>query len=58
MCLKTQVWTRVGVRMVGPSDTALEVGGGKRRIRISLTPDTERRDGLISKFCFCKLSPI
>ena len=52
MCLKTQVWTRVGVRMVGPSDTALEVGGGKRRIRISLTPDTERRDGLISKFCF------
>lgn len=27
-------------------------GGGKRRIRIPLTPDTERRDGLISKFCF------
>ena len=25
MCLKTQVWTRVGVRMVGPSDIALEV---------------------------------
>ena len=42
----------MGMRMVGPSDMALGEGGGKRRIRIPLTPDPERRDGLISKFCF------